>query len=96
MRENDDLYHHLCRAVRERKRSFPPELRVKVFITDYTLNDQDNLHYHNHLWVPNSEPLRMQLVQTSHDSFLTGHPGQEGLLVILRRKYFWPGIDELI
>jgi len=95
-RENDDLYHHLYRAVRERKRSFPLELGVKVSIADYMIDDQNNLRYHNRLWVPNSEPLRTRLVQTSHDSFLTGHPGREGLLAILRRKYFWPGMDELV
>ena len=57
-RENDDLYHNLHRAVKEERRSFPPDLGVKVSITDYTLDDQDNLRYRSHLWVPNSEPLR--------------------------------------
>ena len=61
-RENDDLYHHLYRAVRERKRSFPLELGVKVSIADYMIDDQNNLRYHNRLWVPNSEPLRTRLV----------------------------------
>ena len=93
-RENDDLYHNLHRAVKEERRSFPPDLGVKVSIADCTLDDQDNLRYRSRLWVPNSEPLRTRLVQNSHDSVLTGHPGREGLLVILRRKYFWPGIDE--
>jgi len=91
--ENDNLYGRLCQAVRDGKRSFPPELGIKVSIADCTLN-QDNLHYRSHLWVPNSEPLRTRLVQTLHDSVLTGHPGREGLLAILRRKYFWPGMDE--
>src|SRR5579871_836630 len=55
-----------------------------------------NLCYRERLWVPNSEPLRTRLIQTSHDSVLTGHPGREGLLAILRRKYFWPGMDEQV
>jgi len=57
-RENDDLYHNLHRAVKEERRSFPPDLGVKVSITDCTLDDQDNLHYYSRLWVPNLEPLR--------------------------------------
>ena len=46
-RENDDLYDRLCRAVRDGKRSFPPELGVKVSIADCTL-DQGNLYYYCH------------------------------------------------
>ena len=93
-RGKDKLYERLCLAVRERKRSFPPELGVRVSIADCTLDDEDNLRYRDRLWVPDAEPLRTRLVQTSHDSYLTGHPGREGLLGILRRKYFWPGMDE--
>ncbi len=48
-RENNDLYHNLHRAVKEERRSFPPDLGVKVSITDYTLDDQDNLRYRSHL-----------------------------------------------
>src|SRR5947207_15894620 len=56
-RENDNLYHNLYHAIKEERHSFPLDLGVKVSIIDYTLDNQDNLRYHSHLWVPNSEPL---------------------------------------
>ena len=42
--------------------------------------------------MPESEPLRTQLIQRIHDSLLTSHPGREVTAALMSRSYFWPGM----
>ncbi|QRW22117.1 Retrotransposable element Tf2 protein [Rhizoctonia solani] len=44
------------------------------------------------LVVPDSEPLKEQLLREFHDSPLVGHPGQQQTLELLSRNYWWPGM----
>ena len=42
--------------------------------------------------MPESEPLRTKLIQWTHDSLLTGHPGREITATLMFKNYFWPGM----
>jgi hypothetical protein len=50
------------------------------------------LHYHQRIWVPNYEPLKLHLLQQHHDVPATGHPGRSKTLEYLCRNYMWPKI----
>src|SRR6266496_437589 len=71
---------------------FPQDLDnlVKVSITDYSLDSGGHLTFHNWIWVPNHEPLWMKIVQLSHDSLLSIHPGRQGTVTLIARAFFWP------
>ena len=42
--------------------------------------------------MPESEPLRTQLIQRIHDCLLIGHPGREITAALMFKNYFWPGM----
>ncbi len=85
----DTHYQQAKQSVAKQDKTFPKELGLKLSIGDCSI-ENNRLCYRGRYWVPNSEALRTRLLQTTHDSCLTGHPGKEGLGAIIRRKYFWP------
>ncbi len=87
----DERYQLAKECVKRGDRVFPKEAGFRVAIADCSVAD-DRLCYRERLWVPNSEELRTRILQTTHDSHLTGHPGKENMSAILRRKYFWPNM----
>jgi transposase InsO family protein len=50
----------------------------------------DRLTFRERLYVPNFEPLRLQLLKSHHDNPAAGHPGRAKTLDLLTRGYFWP------
>jgi hypothetical protein len=87
----DKRYQDIREAVKREDRLLPIEYRdLRVSMADLSIGLDNALLYRNRRWVPDSEPLQTSLVQQLHDSVLTGHPGKEGLIAILRRRYHWP------
>ncbi|QRW20573.1 Retrotransposable element Tf2 protein [Rhizoctonia solani] len=54
--------------------------------------EEDLLWYCGKLVVPDSEPLKEQLLREFHNSPLAGHPGQQRTLKLISRSYWWPGM----
>ncbi|QRW24105.1 Retrotransposable element Tf2 protein [Rhizoctonia solani] len=54
--------------------------------------EEDLLWYRGKLVVPDSEPLKEQLLKEFHNSPLVGHPGQQRTLKLLSWNYWWPGM----
>lgn len=88
--DHDIIYKRARDAVKVELRKFPPELKLHVTISECRVRD-DFLRFRDRLWVPNSEPLTTRLIQKTHDSALTGHPGREATLAMLCRRFYWPG-----
>ena len=61
-RKADTSYKAMAKAIREEKRAFPLELRVKVSILECELDSQERLLFRGRRWVPESEPLRTGLI----------------------------------
>jgi transposase InsO family protein len=89
-READRIYQEATRALANGARRFPPHLHLKVSISECTLDYQGYLRFRGRRWVPNSEPLRTTIIQSAHDSTITGHPGREETYTIISREFFWP------
>ena len=88
---SDGMYQKLLEAVRQGDRMLPEDYRsLRIAMSDLSSPEEGVLRYRGRRWVPESEPLRTKLMQSLHDSALTGHPGKEGLAAILRREYHWP------
>jgi len=95
-READKGYHEMVKAVREEKRVFPSTLGVKVSIGECELSELGELLWRGRRWVPNSEPLRTRLIQATHDSTVSGHPGREVTTALMSRQFFWPQMSKHI
>ncbi len=54
------------------------------------------LYYRNRLYVPDFDPLKLQLLQTCHDSPPVGHPEKVKTYETLTRYYYWPGMLEYV
>ncbi|QRW22406.1 Retrotransposable element Tf2 protein [Rhizoctonia solani] len=67
----------------------PPSIQKAYQDYDW---EEDLLWYQGKLVVPDSEPLKEQLLKEFHDSPLAGHPGQQRTLELISRSYWWPGM----
>ncbi|KAL5597079.1 uncharacterized protein BROUX77_007027 [Berkeleyomyces rouxiae] len=92
---NDNDISAMYQALATNERSFPPEIskRMTISIAECDFDERGALMYRHKLLIPDWEPLRTRLIQETHDSHITGHPGRDGTLAILSRNFFWPGIS---
>lgn len=92
----DEVFKELKQAVQDGLRRFPARLKVNTSIAECELNGQGQLLFRGRRWVPESEPLRTQLIQEVHDSILSGHPGRDTTYAILSRSVYWPGMSDAV
>ena len=63
-----------------------------------------SLYYPGRLWIPEgsastrpkSDDLRKEICEAEHDSKIAGHMGQGKTIELIRRNFFWPGMDAYI
>lgn len=89
--DKDPTYQSAVQAMQQGLRKFPPQLSLKVSLSECTL-DGENLLYRGRKWVPDADQLRTQLISETHNSPLAGHPGRENTYKMLARDFFWPGM----
>jgi len=46
------------------------------------------------IYVPNNKKIKEEILKENHDSVDVGHPGQQRMLELLKRNYWWPGLKE--
>ncbi|KAM4055786.1 reverse transcriptase (RNA-dependent DNA polymerase) [Hirsutella rhossiliensis] len=92
----DSIFRAAYKAVRDRERAFPPSLGLKIQISECAIDAGKRLTFRDRIWVPGGsgeegnqeeaekDQLRTRIVQQSHDSVATGHPGRKSQLV---RRY---------
>lgn len=90
----NERYWQARTAVLENHRLFPNEWGLSWQINECTLDDATRLMWRDRLWIPFYEPLRTRLIQLTHDSTLTGHPGHSSTRDLLSRVYAWPGMSD--
>ena len=91
---SDSTYRQALSALQAGDRRFSPSLGLKISISEC---DTDNLHrlrYRERLWVPSSESLRTGIIQRTHDSSLSGHPGANITYSLIARRFYWPNISQ--
>ena len=92
--EQDGSFEKIRKAVTEKARKFPKDLELHVSIAECDIDNLGRLRYRERVWIPTYEPLRTGLIQRTHDSTLSGHPGRDATLATLSRRFFWPGISQ--
>jgi len=48
------------------------------------------------LWIPEDENLIGTILESEHDSKIAGHMGQDKTIELIRRNFWWPGMDKRI
>ncbi|KAF6783741.1 reverse transcriptase domain protein [Colletotrichum sojae] len=101
--QDDEVYTAAYTAVKQQDRSFPLAARLKVQIAECAIDDRQRLTFRGRIWVPggtdDDDPrslLRTRIVQECHDSSATAHPGRNGTLDIVSRRFFWPGQSQTV
>ena len=61
-----------------------------------TMDTDGLLRYDNHIWVPDTETLRLDVLRNCHDHVLAGHFGQNWTLELVRHNYTWPNIRTFV
>ncbi|MBW0568015.1 hypothetical protein O181_107730 [Austropuccinia psidii MF-1] len=71
-------------------------IKVEIF-SDLVDNIQKELLlFKDRLVIPRNEELQLNILQKRHDSPLAGHPGQEKTLKLIKRHFYWAGINQFI
>ena len=57
--------------------------------------EEDRVVYmEGRIYVPNSKKIREEILEENHNLVDVGHPGQQRMLELIKRNYWWPGIKE--
>ncbi|MBW0592389.1 hypothetical protein O181_132104, partial [Austropuccinia psidii MF-1] len=66
-------------------------------VSDYSLEPQAKfLLFKDRVVIQSNNELQLQILQRSHDSPLAGHPGQEKTLKLIKRDFYWAGMNQII
>ena len=57
--------------------------------------EEDRIVYvEERIYIPNNKKLREKILQENHDLVDVGHPGQQQMLELIKRNYWWPRLKE--
>ena len=76
------------------ERRLPKEWGLPIMISECSVDAAHRLHWRGRIWIPAFEPFRMRLIQSIHDSPLSGHPGRESTRELLAHEYTWPDMTQ--
>ncbi|EFZ04205.2 Pol [Metarhizium robertsii ARSEF 23] len=96
---NEGLQRHnrywlIREAVQRGDRRLPSQWGLPITLAECSIDAGQRLCWRERIWIPQYEPLRTKIIQETHDSTLTGHPGRDILKSLLSRRFYWPGLDE--
>ncbi|MBW0565431.1 hypothetical protein O181_105146, partial [Austropuccinia psidii MF-1] len=94
-----DLVDQIKKAVWQDKdyKEISKQLERGESISDYTLEPQAKLLLiKDRVVIPSNHELQFDILQKRHDSPLGGHPGQEKTLKLIKRDFYWAGMNKII
>ncbi|MBW0463136.1 hypothetical protein O181_002851 [Austropuccinia psidii MF-1] len=66
-------------------------------VSDYLLEPQAKLLlFKDRVFIQRNHELQLDILQKHHDSPLAGHPGQEITLKLIKRDFYWAGMNIII
>jgi hypothetical protein len=95
--QEDDTFQQLYESLWKEERSFSPSCAEwKISIGECDLDGRGVLRFRKRVLIPRWEPLQTSLIQKTHDSHITGHPGRDTTFSMLRRGFHWPGMSQMV
>jgi hypothetical protein len=92
--QKHNRYWLIRESVQRGDRRLPSQWGLPITLSECSIDEGQRLCWRERIWIPQHEPLRTKIVQETHDSTLTGHPGRDMLKSLLSRRFYWPGLDE--
>jgi transposase InsO family protein len=92
--EANNRYWLIRQLVRDGERQLPPQWGLPISIAECSVDEGKRLCWRGRIWVPLFEPLRTQVIQETHDSALSGHPGRDLTKLLISRRFTWPGLSQ--
>ena len=80
----DENYQKLQAKVRENL--------IESISTGYSLNKKGLLLYKDRLYIPNVPKINLLILNETHKTPYSGHPGYQKTITMLRNDYFWPNM----
>ncbi|MBW0573187.1 hypothetical protein O181_112902 [Austropuccinia psidii MF-1] len=66
-------------------------------VSDCSLEPQAKLSlFKDRVVVPSNEEIQLNILEKNHDSLLAGHPGQEKTPKLIKRDFYWAGMNQFI
>ena len=57
--------------------------------------EEDRVVYmEERIYVPNNKRIREEILEENYDSVDVSYPGQHRMLELLKRMYWWPGLEK--
>ena len=88
-KKRDEIYKKLVQTVKKKNIRFLSQLRIKIFISKCSLNENNELLFCEWKWVSDSESLRICLVQQIHNSVLNEHSERDMTAALMTWHFFW-------
>ena len=76
------------------ERRLPKEWGLPIMISECFVDVAHRLRWRGRIWILAFEPIRMRLIQSIHDSPLSGHLSRESTRELLAREYTWPSMTQ--
>ena len=92
--EANNRYWLIRQLVKDGERQLPPQWGMPISIAECSIDEGKRLCWRGRIWLPLFEPLRTQVIQETHDSALSGHPGRDLTKLLIGRKFTWPGLSQ--
>ena len=86
-----------CDIIKEIRRNNTREKEVIQALKkeDGLTQEEDGVVYiEGRIYVPNSKKIREEILEENHNSVDVGYPGQQRMLELIKRNYWWPEIKE--
>jgi len=56
--------------------------------------EEDRVVYmERRIYIPNNKKIKEEILKENHDLADMGHPGQYRMLEVIKRTYWWPGLN---
>jgi len=92
--ESNNRYWLIRQLVKDGERQLPPQWGLPISIAECSIDEGKRLCWRGRIWLPFFEPLRTQVIQETHDSALSGHPGRDLTKLLISRRFTWPGLSQ--
>ena len=86
-----------CNIIKEIRRNNTREKEVTQALKkeDGLIWEENRVVYmEGRIYVPNNKKIREEILEENHNSVDVGHPGQQRMLELIKRNYWWLGIKE--
>src|SRR6202789_3115664 len=65
-------------------------------LPNWVITPDGFLRHNDLIYIPDSNDLRLRVLQYKHDHIFSGHTGQNKTVDLIRRDYTWPGLRKFI